>query len=105
MGGDIVGRDKITGALSKAEIDDALRPLAEAIGSAPAERRPKAEEKLAALKQETAKGKAANDSVVAKLVDGLPGAASTVVSAFATPIQSGIAGPVTQFVLDKLRGK
>ena len=109
VGGDIVGRDKITGALSKAEIDDALRPLAEAIGSAPAERRAEAEEKLASLKQETVKGKAANDGVVAKLVDGLvglvPGAASTVVSAFATPILSGVAGPVTQFVLDKLRGK
>jgi hypothetical protein len=45
----------------------------------------------------------------AKLVDGLvelvPSATSAVVSAFATPILGGIAGPVTGFVLDKLRGK
>jgi hypothetical protein len=35
----------------------------------------------------------------------LPAATSAVVSAFATPILGGIAGPVTSFVLDKLRGK
>jgi hypothetical protein len=109
VGGDIVGRDKITGAPSIAALDSALRPLSEAIGAAPAEVRPEAEAKLAALKQEAAKGKNANDGVVAKLVDGLvglvPAAASAVVSAFATPILGGIAGPVTGFVLDKLRGK
>jgi hypothetical protein len=71
--------------------------------------RSQAEEKLAALRQETGKGQQANDSTIAKLVDGLvalvPAAASTVVSAFATPILGGITGPVTDFVLDKLRGK
>jgi hypothetical protein len=30
---------------------------------------------------------------------------SAVVSAFATPLLGGIAGPTTQFVLDKLQGK
>ncbi len=109
VGGDIVGRDKVTGAPSAAELDDALRPLLEAIRGAPAEARPEAEAKLAALKQEAAKGEKADDGVVAKLVDGLvglvPGAASAVVGAFATPILGGIAGPVTGFVLDKLRGK
>jgi hypothetical protein len=47
--------------------------------------------------------------VIAKLVDGLvglvPGATSAVVSAFTTPLLAGIAGPVTGFVLDKLRSK
>ena len=107
--GDIVGRDKITGSVSRVELDSALRPLAEAIGAAPAVTRPEAEAKLEALKQEAAKGKKANDGVIAKLVDGLvglvPGATSAIVSAFATPILGGIAGPVTGFVLDKLRGK
>jgi hypothetical protein len=107
--GDIVGRDKITGAPSAAELDAALRPLIEAIRAAPTEARPEAEAKLAALKQEAAKGKNADDGVIAKLVDGLvglvPGATSAVVSAFATPLLGGIAGPVTGFVLDKLRGK
>ena len=58
---------------------------------------PEAEAKLAALKQEAAKGKEADDGVIAKLVDGLvelvPGAASAVVSAFATPILGGYRRP------------
>jgi hypothetical protein len=46
---------------------------------------------------------------MAKLLDGMvalvPSATSAIVSAFATPILGGIAGPVTGFVLEKLRGK
>ena len=46
---------------------------------------------------------------MAKLVDGIvglvPGAVSAVVGAFATPILGGIAGPVTQYVLDKMKGQ
>jgi len=109
VGGDIVGRDKIVGAPSAADLDSVLRALAEAIKAAPPDKRIAAEAKLADLKQEAGKGKDANDSVIAKLVDGLvglvPAATSAVVSAFATPILAGIAGPVTGFVLDKLRGK
>jgi hypothetical protein len=109
VGGDIVGRDKIIGVPSAAEFDGALRPLKGAIGAAPAEKRAEAEAKVIALKQEAAKGKDADDGVMAKLVDGLvglvPAATSAVVSAFTTPILAGIAGPVTGFVLDRLRGK
>ena len=109
IGGDIVGRDKVVGAPSAAALDAALQPLIEAIRAAPAEKRADAEEKLVGLKQEAAKGKNANDGTIAKLVDGLvglvPGAASAVVSAFATSVLGGIGGPVTGFVLDKLRGK
>jgi hypothetical protein len=56
VSGDIVGRDKIVGAASAAALDAALKPLIEAIGSAPAENRAEAEAKLTALKQEAAKG-------------------------------------------------
>jgi len=46
---------------------------------------------------------------MAKLVEGIvelvPGAVSAVVSAFATPILGGLAGPVTKFVLDKVQGE
>jgi hypothetical protein len=109
VGGDIVGRDKIVGATSAAQLDGALRALAEAIAAAPADKRVEAETKLAEFKEEAAKGKGANDSVMAKLLDGMvalvPSATSAIVSAFATPILGGIAGPVTGFVLDKLRGK
>ena len=44
---------------------------------------------------------------MAKLIDGIvglaPAAVSAVVSAFATPILGGVAGPATKYVLDKLR--
>jgi hypothetical protein len=98
------------GSPSAADLQDALRPLAEAIKTAPSEKRAEAEEKLAVLKHELGKGKGGDrDATIAKLVDGLvglvPSAASAVVSAFATPMLGGIAGPVTSFVLDKLRGK
>jgi hypothetical protein len=109
VGGDIVGRDKIVGVPSAAALDDTLRLVLEAIRAAPPQAQPEAEAKLAALKQEAAKGRDANDRTIADLVDGLvklvPGAVSAVVSVFATPILSGVAGPVTSFVLDKLRGK
>ncbi len=109
VSGDIVGGDKIVGAPSAAALDETLRPVHEAIMAAPPQVQPEAEAKLAALKQEAAKGKNANDGVVAKLVDGLvglvPAAASAVGSAFATPILGGLVGPVTSFVIDKLRGK
>ena len=109
VSGDIVGGDKITGGPSAAELDRALRPLLEAIKTAPPAVRTEAEAKLLALKQEAAKGKNRDDGVMAKLVDGLvglvPTAASVVVGAFATPILAGIAGPVTSFVLDKMQGK
>jgi len=109
VGGDIVGRDKTVGVPSAAALDDALRPVLEAIRAAPPQVQPEAEAKLAALKQESAKGKNADDGVMAKLVDGLvglvPAAATAVGNAFATPILGGLVGPVTKFVLDKLRGK
>jgi hypothetical protein len=109
VGGDIVGRDKVVGSPSAAALDAALQPLIEALRAAPAGKRADAEQKLVGLKQEAAKGKDANDRTIAKLMDGLvglvPGAASAVVSAFATPILGGIAGPVTGFVLEKLRGE
>ena len=108
VGGDIVGRDKITGAPSAAALDEALGPLSKAVEAAPAEVRAEADAKVKALKEEAAKGKGASDGVMAKLVDELvalvPSAASAAVSAFATPILGGLTGPVTSFVLDKLRG-
>jgi hypothetical protein len=107
--GDMVGGAKVVNypPTSIAEIDRALQMLFEKVGTAPGEVQPKANETLAALKEEVAKGKDANDGVVAKLADGLvklvPGAASAVVSAFATPILGGVAGPITSFVLDRLK--
>ena len=54
-----------------------------------------------------AKGKGADDQRVAGILDDLaklvPGAVAAVASAFGTPLLGGIAGPVTQFVLNQLK--
>ena len=110
IGGDVVGRDKIVGTqISQVQLDQAFRPLEEAARAASPERQADAMQKVKELKAEAAKGKDADDGVVAKLVKGLvgliPGAVSAVVSAFATPILGGIAGPVTKYVLDEIQGK
>ena len=105
VGGDIVGRDKIVGTqISSAQLDPIFAPLAEAVRGAP-----EAAEKVEALKNEAAKGKSASDGVMAKLAEGIvalvPGAVRAVVGAFATLILGGIAGPVTKYVLDKMKGQ
>jgi hypothetical protein len=105
VGGDIVGRDKITGTqISRNQLDAIFRPLEEAVGQ-----QPEAAEKVEALKNEAAKGKKADDGVMAKLVKGIAGlvsgVASAVVNAFATPILGAMAGPVTKYVLDEIQGK
>ena len=49
VGGSIVGGDQITGVPSSADLDGAFRPLVEAVGAAPVEKRTEAEAKLAAV--------------------------------------------------------
>src|SRR5439155_7281130 len=67
VGGDIVGRDKITGTqISRNQLDAIFRPLEEAAGQ-----QPQAAQKVEALKNEAAKGKKADDGVMAKLVKGI----------------------------------
>jgi regulator of protease activity HflC (stomatin/prohibitin superfamily) len=110
VGGDIVGRDKIDfRAPSSAELDEAFRQMDREIRDLPPDARGEAEAILRELKREAAKGIDANDGDVAKLLDALvgkvPAVAAAAVQAFAAPILGGIVGPVTSFVLDKLRGK
>jgi hypothetical protein len=92
IGGDVVGGNKITNMPSAAELDGAFRQLSDVVSTAPTGQRAEAEAKLAELKKEAAKGKDADDGILAKLVDGLitlvPPATSAVVSAFTTPILS-----------------
>jgi hypothetical protein len=101
VGGDMTGQDKITYG---AQLDQAFRPLADAVGQ-----HEEAKQKVEALKTEAAKGKKADDGVMAKLVEGIvklvPGAVTAVVSAFGTPLLGGLAGPVTKYVLDKVKGE
>jgi hypothetical protein len=103
-GGGVTGRDKITyNQISRAELDQAFQPLTQAVGQ-----HPEAQKQLEALKIEAAKGKKADDGVMAKLLNGIiklvPGAVSAVVSAFGTPLLGGIAGPVTKYALEKIKG-
>ena len=127
--GDKVGGDKITvgdvqgtgiaigrGAqaqvqqgISAAELDRLFAPLVTLTRDLPPDQRELAEQKVQELKQETAKGKSADDSRLAKLIDGVialaPAAVSTVVGMFTTPILGGLVGPVTKFALDRIQGK
>jgi hypothetical protein len=107
-GGDIVGRDKIQ-HISSHQMDDVFSPIGKVIETAGPSEKAAAEENFRALKDEVAKGKHADDSVVSKLVEGLvglvPGAVAGIVGAFASPVLSGLAGPVTKYALDKIQGK
>jgi hypothetical protein len=104
-GGDVTGRDKITYMqIPREQLDQAFRPVAEAVGQ-----HEEAKQKVEALKTEAAKGKKADDGVMAKLVEGIvklvPSAVSAIASGFGTPILGGLAGPVTKYVLDKATGE
>ncbi len=108
-GGDIVGRDKIQ-HVSLQQLDDAFGPIRKAIETASQQdKKSAAEEKLKALKDEVSKGKQADDSMIAKLLEGLvglvPSAVAAVVGAFASPVLSALVGPVTKYALDKIQGK
>lgn len=112
IGGDVVGRDKITTVttgLSGDQLNQLFVPLMSALRTAPPEKQNEAMQKAEELKREVAKGKEANDKVMAKIVEGLvglvPSAIGAVVGMFATPILGGIAGSVTQYVLGKIQGK
>lgn len=112
IGGDVVGRDKITTTttgLSGDELNQVFLPLINALRAAPPEKQTEAMQKAEDLKKEVAKGEKADDGVMADIVEGLvaliPGAIGSVVSMFATPILGGIAGPVTKYVLNKIQKK
>ena len=98
----------VTRGLSSAELNRLFAPLLETvINQVPAAQQASALRQVEELKTEVAKGKQADDSKIGKLVDGLialvPSAIGSVAGIFSTPILAGIAGPVTKFVLDKLK--
>ncbi len=109
--GDAAGRDinKEVVNFTDPEILKHFEALMKAIHAASPEKKEEAVLRATELKEELKKGAKAEDSRVAKLIDGLialvPSAVSAVVGMFTTPILSGIAGPATKFVLDKIQGK
>ena len=102
-------RATVTSGLVGQDLDRLFIPLMNVLRDAPPEKRNEALQTAEALKEEVAKGKGADDTRVAKLLDGLvalvPAAVSAVVSTFASPVLAGIAGPVTKFMLDRMQGK
>ena len=101
-------RSKTTSGASPRDLKalfDELRKVVEA--QAPPGQQGRAVQQVKELEAEAAKGKQPDDSRLAKLIEGLvglvPGAVSAIASAFATPVLGSIAGPVTKFVLDKLK--
>jgi len=107
--GDFVGRDKFTQGVSPGELASLFAPLLDAITQqVPADQRTDAVKHVEDLKVEVARDKDADDSKIAGIIEGLakmvPGAIGTIVNMFATPILNGIAGPVTAYVLQKLKG-
>lgn len=109
-GGNFIGRDRIThiNSPSPQDLERRFAPLLAAIAQqAPADMQAAAERQAAELMSEVAKGEHAEDGKIARIIDGLagmaPGAVGAVVSLFAAPILDGIVGPVTKFVLDKLK--
>lgn len=110
-GGDFVGRDKVTTyhGVSGSELESLFTPLMEAVKGAAPEKQAEAQEKAKRLKEEVAKGDQADDTKMAKLIDGLvgliPDGVKLVTGLFASPVVGGLAGNATKFVLDKLRGE
>lgn len=107
-GGDFVGRNRVTTGVSTADLAPLFATLLAAVAAqAPAHAQAAAVQHVEEIEAEVRKGKQADDGKVAKLVEGLvglvPTAVGAVVSAFATPLLGGIAGPVTKYVLGKLK--
>jgi hypothetical protein len=96
-----------TSGLGGADVERLFQPLMAALQRAPADKQGEAVQQALELQQEVAKGKGeANDKRMANLIEGIaglvPGAVSAIVSAFGAPLLAGIAGPVTDFVLEKI---
>jgi hypothetical protein len=98
-----------TAGISSQELQVLFEPLMKSIREIRVIDQTEALKTAEQLKQEVAKGKAADDNKLAKLIDGLiglvPSAVSGITSIFASPILGGLAGPVTKYVLDKIQGK
>jgi hypothetical protein len=109
-GGHFAGRDQtIASAVSARELEALFAPLLAVLAqAAPPAQQAEAAQQVQDLKAEVAKGQQADDSRIGRIIDSLaamaPAAVASVLSTFATPILGGIAGPVTKFVLDRLKG-
>ena len=94
--------------IDAAQLETILAPVVAAIHASPQQDQRPAMQSVEKLETELAKGSSADDRTVARLIDGLvdiaPGAVAALVSAFASPLLAPLAGPATQYVLDKIKG-
>lgn len=110
-GGHFVGRDQhVTHTPSAPTVSPDLHTLLAALAAqvqqaVPAQHQASAAQAVDAFGAEALKGKQVDDGKLAHLVKGLidlvPAAVGGIVSAFASPILGGLAGPLTKAVLDK----
>ncbi len=108
----VIGRveqSTVTVGIPAVDLERLFAPLLAAVQQVDPPLRQATEQITQELKAETGKGKQADDTRLARLVNGLiglvPGAVAAVVSAFASPILAGVAGPLTQSVLQQISGK
>jgi hypothetical protein len=98
-----------TVGLSDQELERVFAPLMQVVHGAPKSVQPQAERIVEELKDEIGKGKQEDDTVQARLIDGLiglvPGAVSSVASMFASPMLAALVGPFTKFVLENTQKK
>jgi len=96
--------------IDPSQLNQLLVPLFQTVAAsqATAVQQAEAYQTITEIRQELAKGKQADDDRVARLIDGLvalvPGAVGAVTAAFASPPLASVTGPVTGYVLGKLRG-
>jgi hypothetical protein len=97
----------VTQGVAPRDLESLFAPLLAAIAQeAPVDKKTAAAQQVQELKAEIAKGTQADDGKIASTVEGLAGlapkAVGTIVGIFANPILSGVAGPITKYVLEKL---
>lgn len=104
----IVGRGPGTMGIDPSQLNALFAPLLTAAATAP-ENQFEAVQTVTELKEEAAKGEQADDKKMAKLIEGfiglVPAGVGAVVSAFASPILGAIAGPATEYVIEKIQGE
>ena len=108
VGGDFVGRDKITHHAGVPDLVALFAPLRAAIANHPTdEGRTLGTRLVDELMSEFAKGQGADDGRIGATLEsmaaGLPGMATTVHTLFAKPLPGVDVGPVTRYMLGKFR--
>lgn len=107
VGKDITQTVTTTSGIDPTQLNELFASMLTAAAAAP-EKQFEAVQAVTELKAEVGKGEQANDKTMAKLIEGfvdlVPTGVSAVISAFASPILGGIAGPATEYVLEKIQG-